>query len=187
MYLIFQVMDLCESERGGFLGAWMLIWSIFRNDPLKRSEPDLYAAGEALLRACTRHFEQQLDRVSRIAETVDPDLDEHFRSRGKALLKSGNSEEFLRRVEAILAEFPLTEPWLAWYRRPSHAQMLFETERRMEADIWESIPDTTNAEEAMHWTLYSGFGRKHEFFAGLNALAKFAEYIEKLYKAKESE
>ena len=180
-------MDLCEGERNGFLNAWMLIWTIFRLDPLARDEPELYAAGKALLRACIRHFEQQVDRVSHIAEAVDPELDEHFRSRAKALLRSGDSNEFLRRVNALLVEFPLTEPWLGWYRRPSHAQMLFESERRMEADIWDSIPDTTNAEEAMHWTLYCGFGRKHEFFAGLNALARFTEHIEKLYKAKEGE
>ncbi|KAF5319194.1 hypothetical protein D9619_008741 [Psilocybe cf. subviscida] len=179
------VMDLCEAERNGFLNAWMLIWTIFREDPLARDELALYAAGEALLRACKRHFEQQVDRVSNIAEAVKPESKEHFRSRGKALLNSGDSREFLRRVDALLGEFPQTTPWLGWYRRPSHAQMLFETERRMEADIWESIPDTTNAEEAMHWTLYCGFGRKHEFFAGMNALARFTDHIEKLYKAKE--
>ena len=39
---------------------------------------------------------------------------------------------------------------------PAHASMLFESEREMDVEIWESIPKTTNAEEVMHWKLYSG-------------------------------
>ncbi|KAF5310768.1 hypothetical protein D9619_008108 [Psilocybe cf. subviscida] len=159
--LFVGVMDLSESERGGFLNAWMLIWTIFRDDPLGRTEEELYAAGEALLRACLRHFEEHVKR---------------------GLLKCGNSEEFLKRVAVIGREYSLTLPWLGWYRQPSHAQMLFESERRMDLDIWDSIPSTTNAEEAMHWTLYCGFGRKHEFFTGLRALARFIQHIEKEYR-----
>ncbi|KAF5319355.1 hypothetical protein D9619_008890 [Psilocybe cf. subviscida] len=98
---------------------------------------------------------------------------QHFEEHVKrGLLKCGNSEEFLERV-AVIGR---------WYRQPSHAQMLFESERRMDPDIWDSIPSTTNAEEAMHWTLYCGFGQKHEFFTGLCALARFIQHIKKEYR-----
>jgi hypothetical protein len=50
----------------------------------------------------------------------------------------------------------------------------------MSEHIWSSIPETTNAEEAMHWKLYSAVGRNHTFLGGLQALYKIAEYYERL-------
>jgi hypothetical protein len=58
--------------------------------------------------------------------------------------------------------------------------MLFESERKMDIEIWESIPKTTNAEEAMHWKLYSACGRDHGFIEGMLSLYKVAEYYERL-------
>lgn len=58
--------------------------------------------------------------------------------------------------------------------------MLFESERQMDIEIWDSIPKTTNAEEAMHWKLYSGCGRDHGFMEGMLSLYKVAEYYQRL-------
>ena len=64
--------------------------------------------------------------------------------------------------------------------------MLFESKRKMDTDIWESIPESTNAEEAMHWKLYAAAGRNHAFFEGLVSLHAVAVYFERLYKAEMS-
>ena len=58
--------------------------------------------------------------------------------------------------------------------------MLLVARRKMDADLWNSLPESTNAEEAMHWKLYRGVGRDHSFFSGLEALAGFAAHYERL-------
>ncbi|TFK35257.1 hypothetical protein BDQ12DRAFT_668748 [Crucibulum laeve] len=40
--------------------------------------------------------------------------------------------------------------------------LLTATDCKMDPDVWNSIPDSTNAEEAMHWKLYCAAGRNHE-------------------------
>ena len=76
---------------------------------------------------------------------------------------------------------------MEWWMRPAHASMLFESEREMDVEIWESIPKTTNAEEAMHWKLYCACGYDHEFLKGMYSLYAVAIYYECIYKAALSE
>ena len=106
-----------------------------------------------------------------------------FEERALALLKAYDLDQFVSRAQVILHDFPKTEAWLWWWLRPSHASMLFVSEHVMEPDIWESIPDTTNAEEAMHWKLYAAAGHNHEFLEGIYALHSVASYYQCLYTA----
>jgi hypothetical protein len=64
--------------------------------------------------------------------------------------------------------------------------MIFESQKLMDASIWDAIPDTTNAEEAMHWKLYAAARRKHSFFEGLKALYAIAVYYARLFNATNS-
>ena len=91
--------------------------------------------------------------------------------------------QFVEYARLIIRDFPATATWLAWWLRPAHATMLFESRKTMDAQIWESIPDTNNAEEAMHWKLYSAAGKKHLFLNGLNALYAVAVYYARLFNA----
>jgi hypothetical protein len=45
------------------------------------------------------------------------------------------------------------------------------------------MPDTTNAEEAMHWKLYSAVGRDLSLMDGLHGLHAVAEYYLRIYTA----
>jgi hypothetical protein len=54
----------------------------------------------------------------------------------------------------------------------------------MDISIWDSIPDTTNAEEAMHWKLYAAAGKNHTFFEGLRSLRAVSQHYEELYQAR---
>ena len=67
--------------------------------------------------------------------------------------------------------------------RPSHATMLFSSQRLMEEHVVESIPNTTNAEEAMHWRFYSAAGRDHSFMHGMMSLYKIAIDFERQFEA----
>ncbi|EKM79081.1 hypothetical protein AGABI1DRAFT_128246 [Agaricus bisporus var. burnettii JB137-S8] len=44
------------------------------------------------------------------------------------------------------------------------------SQRAMEDDVWHSLPDTTNAQEAAHWATYRAAGTNHSLLAGLEAL-----------------
>ena len=54
----------------------------------------------------------------------------------------------------------------------------------MDIVIWDSIPDTTNAEEAMHWKLYAAAGKNYTFFEGLRSLQAVSQHYEQLYQAR---
>ena len=57
----------------------------------------------------------------------------------------------------------------------------------MDIEIWDSIPKTTNAQEAMHWKLYCMCRYDHHFLEGMYALFGVAEYYKRLMDAISSE
>ncbi|KAJ7087995.1 hypothetical protein B0H15DRAFT_982589, partial [Mycena belliarum] len=63
---------------------------------------------------------------------------------------------------------------------PAHASMLFPSFRIMTLELWNSLPATTNAEEAMHWKIYAALGKFLALLEGLKGLYKFAEYYSQL-------
>lgn len=65
--------------------------------------------------------------------------------------------------------------------------MLCDSECKMDIELWESLPDTNNAEEAMHWKLYSAYGCDHDLFGGLKGLYAVAKYYEQMYNSVLSE
>lgn len=58
--------------------------------------------------------------------------------------------------------------------------MLFESQRRMDAVLWNSLPNTTNAEEAMHFKIYSAVGRNHALMEGIFSLLAFVRHYDQL-------
>ncbi len=77
--------------------------------------------------------------------------------------------------------FPKTAPWLNWWLRPDHASMIFPSQRRMDAIVWDTLPDSTNAEEAMHFKIYQLVGKKHDIMPGLDGLLQVEKYHHSLY------
>jgi len=71
--------------------------------------------------------------------------------------------------------------------RPAHTSMLFRSDKKMDIEIWDSIPKTTNDQEAMHWKLYCMCGCDHHFLEGMYALFGVAEYYKRLMDAISSE
>jgi hypothetical protein len=174
-------MDFSEAERNGFINGFTSFWLGREDDD--RSESDLREAARRVLRGCKEHFRAGVTRLSRINGVIPPATREIFVSRALELVSTPTSEEFLEYARLIIRDFPETATWLAWWLRPAHASMLFESQKVMDPKIWESIPDTTNAEEAMNWKLYSAAGRNHDFFNGLNGLYAVGVYYTNLYSA----
>ncbi|KAH7919295.1 hypothetical protein BV22DRAFT_1051142 [Leucogyrophana mollusca] len=156
--LFANVVDFSEAERSGYIQAFVDFWT--KPDDL-RSEGELHEAAAALLKGCQQHFRSQVTRVSKISGVVPPELKEHFQDRALSLLRVSDMETFNQTTAALLTDFPKIESWLCWWLWESHASMLFEPFRVMLGDLWQWIPNTTNAEEAMHWKIYQGIKMRY--------------------------
>ncbi|KIM36003.1 hypothetical protein M413DRAFT_32045 [Hebeloma cylindrosporum] len=174
------VMDFSEAERLGFTMAFIEFWTI-RSD--SRSTKELSEAAGRLLRGCQEHFWAAVTRVAHINGAVPPDLKDAFTQRALGLLGCSTTDEFQHRAALIVRDFPKLKSWMEWWMRPAHASMLFQLERKMEIEIWDSIPKTTNAQESMHWKFYSMCGRDHSFLEGMYALWAVATYYQHLLNA----
>ena len=109
-----------------------------------------------------------------------------FEERVLGLLDVESLDDFKDAVKLLIRDFPNIESWISWWVDDKHAPLLFEAHRSMDAATWKSIPDTTNAEEAMHWKLYAASGRNHDILEGLRALHRLAEYYEQRFAAVNS-
>ncbi|KAJ6481243.1 hypothetical protein C8R47DRAFT_1322273 [Mycena vitilis] len=177
--LFVGIADFSEAERSGFRAAFIRFWTVRPGNT--RTRDQLEEAFEAIYRGCTQHFRAGVTRVKKISGVVPPDQADAFEYRVLALLEAADSEQFQARAAAVIRDFPKTESWLRWWMRESHAVMLFASARKMDPEIWDSIPDSTNAEEAFHWKLYCAAGRLHALMEGLYSLFAVAEYYQRLY------
>ncbi|KAJ7017996.1 hypothetical protein C8F04DRAFT_978179 [Mycena alexandri] len=173
------IADFSEAERAGFCAAFIRFWTLRPNNT--RTSAQLAADFEKIYRGCTQHFRAGVTRIKKISGVIPPGEADAFEFRVLALLSAADSEQFQARADAVIRDFLKTESWLGWWMRKSHAMMLFASERKMDPEIWDSIPDSTNAEEALHWKLYCAAGRNHGLMEGLHSLFAVAEYYQRLY------
>ncbi|KAJ6523273.1 hypothetical protein DFH09DRAFT_1420994, partial [Mycena vulgaris] len=180
--LFANVMDFSASERGGFIWGFIDFW--LQRAPGVRTVDQLQQKAPKLLKGCGQHFRNQITRVKKISGIVDPSQTDVFENYAKQLLKCKTVDQFTAHANEFINTFPKAETWIRWWMLPAHACMIFPSFRVMEASLWESIPDTTNAEEAMHWKLYAAVGKSLGLMEGLNALVKFAAYYSAQFDAK---
>ncbi len=97
-----------------------------------------------------------------------------------ALLDLPDVETFRKHAEELLCKFPNVKSWLEWWMRDGPASMLFISRRKMDPKLWDELPDSTNAEEAMHAKIYTAVGRDHSLMHGVRSLLRFIRYYERL-------
>ena len=119
---------------------------------------------------CLQHFQSGIAQVKRISGVIPPDRADAFEACVLALLTAPDSNEFCACGAVVICDFPQCKTWLQWWMRESHASMLFTSEHKMEPEIWESIPDSTNAEETMHWKMNCAAGCDHDLMDGLSSM-----------------
>ncbi|KAJ2991697.1 hypothetical protein NUW54_g8123 [Trametes sanguinea] len=175
--LFANVVDFSEAERSGFIHAFIDFW---HHEGTTRTSDDLRASAEQLLKGCQQHFRAGVTRLKRTGGIIQLDDAPKFERMAHSLLEVKALSEFQKHSAKLLSRFPNIAPWLEWWLRDSHAAMLFAPYRRMDVDLWASLPDTTNAEEAMHWKIYAGIGQDQTFLGGLVSLFAFAEHYERL-------
>ncbi|KAJ7086352.1 hypothetical protein B0H15DRAFT_782057 [Mycena belliarum] len=179
-----NVVDFSEAERQGFVRAFVAFWK--RRKDNTRTDEELTKAGSALLKGCQEHFRAQVTRIKKISAVVHPGLKDVFANQALALLHVEDFPTFTRKIEKLIKEFPRTEGWARWWARECHAMMLFKPFRKMTVQDWESIPDTTNAQESQHRKIYAAIGKKHQLIPGLKGLHQLAEHYALLAAAASS-
>ncbi|SJL14811.1 uncharacterized protein ARMOST_18282 [Armillaria ostoyae] len=178
--ILAQVVDFSEAERSGYI----LAFAKFRcKQGDSRTQDQLLADGAKLLKGCEQHFHNAVTRIKRISSIIPVEDEKKFKKLALKLCSVLNQEGFEAIAHRIVKKWPRTSTWLAWWTRESHASMIFKSQQIMDAEVWDSIPGSTNAEEAMHWKLYSGAGHNHDVIEGFEGLLSMADYYERLNDA----
>jgi hypothetical protein len=102
--------------------------------PISALKKSLTLHAQKLLRGCKEHFRAGVTRISRINAVVPPEKSEVFVQRALALVSASSHDEFVERAQLIVQDYPRTLSWLAWWLRPAHASMLFESQRIMDIE-----------------------------------------------------
>ena len=178
-------MDFSEAECGGFIEAFIAFWN--RQQENEHTNSQLRQDAGWILRGCKEHFQSGVTRISRIGGVIPVEQRESFIKQAIGLLSSPTDIDFRNQAGEIIQKFPKTATWLEWWLQSAHASILFESQRIMDIAIWDSIPDTMNAEEAMHRKLYAAAGKNHTFFEGLCSLRAVSQHYEQLYEARLSD
>lgn len=133
------------------------------------------------MKGCQQHFRNAATRVKRLGGVIPPDQASDFSDLTALLYSTADVKVFDETVAEIRGRFPRTKPWLNWWLRRDHAAMIFPSQRRMDPVIWDVLPDSTNAEEAMHFKIYMIAGKKHDMMQGLDGLLIVEKYHHGLY------
>ncbi|KAJ8092245.1 hypothetical protein PM082_024076 [Marasmius tenuissimus] len=72
---------------------------------------------------------------------------------------------------------PRSKPWIEWWERPNHVNMLVVPD----GDIRSVVPNSTNAQEAAHAAMYTKHGKDHERLIGLEKLLLISNEFERLW------
>lgn len=172
-----QIMDFSEAERNGFILAYIDFWV---HEGSTRSRDELRMAAKNLLKGCRQHFRTGVTRIKKIGGVIPIMQSILFQKKAYALLEQPDTQAFQKHAQELIRMFPKIKPWLSWWMRDDHAAMLFTSERTMDPVLWNSLPESTNAEEAMHHKIYSAVGRDHNLVSGINGLEAFARHFEQL-------
>ncbi|KAH6884754.1 hypothetical protein BKA70DRAFT_1124602, partial [Coprinopsis sp. MPI-PUGE-AT-0042] len=176
-----SVMDFSEAEKQGFVMAYVEFWLSHEENEL--TEEELVAEAEALLKGCRQHFNSGITRVKKISGVVPVHLKAAFQHRAESLVGAETTEEFIRLGELLLRDFPKISSWLTWWLRPEVARRLFESQRIMEPALWKSLPESSNAEESLHWQFYAAQGKDHGVIEGFGALYAIAQAFERRHQS----
>ncbi|KAK0234340.1 hypothetical protein IW262DRAFT_1452899 [Armillaria fumosa] len=135
-----------------------------------QTRAELMEAAKKLLKGCQQYFCNAATRVKRLGGVVPPDKASDFMNLMALLYSTQDITVFNNIVAEIRTQFPRLKPWLNWWLCPDHASMIFPSQRRMEPLVWDVLPDSTNAEEAMHFKIYMIAGKKPDIIQGLDGL-----------------
>jgi len=112
------------------------------------------------------YFSASVARIKKIRDIVPNDTVDDFAKATMHLVNIEEYVEFMQEIEAICTRWPLCQPWLDWWLHNSAAKTLFKARRTMSQEASDRIPDSTNAQEAMHRYFYMASNKNHNIITG---------------------
>ena len=140
-------MDFSEPQANAFCQAFA---QVFTEEGDRRSFQELLQAAQEFIKGCKNHYLEAVNQVSRLGAIVPSEQAPQFKRMMHSLLETTSPAEFSSGCDAVIRHFPRTANHVNWWRRPKVAQKLFLGVRSMEPELWDSMAQTNNAEEAMH-------------------------------------
>ncbi|KZT52878.1 hypothetical protein CALCODRAFT_440896 [Calocera cornea HHB12733] len=182
--LLANVLDHSTAQSNGFIQAFTqfcIKHSLLEDHNIET----LKNQAESLMRGCGEHFRATVTRLKRDTALIPKEKISVFAQLVETLFEAEDLLGFQAACSRLLQEFPKIEGWLSWWKQERHASMLFYAFRKMDQALWNSLPTTTNAEEAMHFRFYTAGGNKLHlpFLEGCHLLHHIAVYFEKQFQA----
>ena len=168
-------MDYSAARKAGYKRAFVKFFLSLPGD--KRDIDELEITANSLLKGCEFHFMESVRRVKVASGVIPFEMRDDFHSRAMGLMKIASMEEFDLAANALLNDYPSIRNWISWWRNPENASMIFLSHRTMDPELWKALPNTTNPEEALHYSLYH-HGTKLPFIARAITLHRFASLLE---------
>lgn len=165
-----QCLDFSAAQRKGFIDAFVEYWLRRRST---RTEDELRVTAGRIIKGCSEHFRTGVTRIGSSSAVIPFADADSFKTMAMALLSVKTPDEFVLAASTLRSRFPSVSAWLDWWLREDNAMMLFQSQREMDPTLWNSLPATTNAEEAMHRKIYTTVGSDHELMEGLHSLVAF--------------
>ncbi|THU97223.1 hypothetical protein K435DRAFT_663121, partial [Dendrothele bispora CBS 962.96] len=186
LLLMVRVVDFSPAQRNGFTDAFVAFFLAQPPEIDNRSAEELRKAAQALLKGCEYHYHKSVTRVSRLGSIVPPETKRQFHKMCYSLVTLKSVDDFNQTVADLKEQWPKIVRWLEWWLIPEHACMIFASLRTMSPEDAAKLPSTTNAEEAMHASLYRTVGKQKELFSGLDGLLAFEKKIRLNYQTVKS-
>ncbi|KAF7288965.1 hypothetical protein MIND_01413100 [Mycena indigotica] len=178
-----NVVDFSQAQSKGFSGAYVDLRRSQGSKWTNKTDSELAQIGGALLKGCLQHFSNQITRVAKISHVVPPGQQARFRELAQRMLRAKDLDQLHAFGNDLMTAFEHATPWAEWWLRADHARMLFAAAREMDPAIAMSLPDTTNAAEAMNSRIYAMAERKNQLIPGLAALIRVGDTFERRYYA----
>ncbi|KAF7310175.1 hypothetical protein MIND_00391100 [Mycena indigotica] len=178
-----NVVDFSQAQSKGFSGAYVDLRRSQGSKWTNKTDSELAQIGGALLKGCLQHFSNQITRVAKISHVVPPGQQARFRELAQRMLRAKDLDQLHAFGNDLMTAFEHASPWAEWWLRADHARMLFAAAREMDPAIAMSLPDTTNAAEAMNSRIYAMAERKNQLVPGLAALIRVGDTFERRYYA----
>ena len=127
------------------------------------------------LKGCEFHLQKNITTLSK---SLDSDTASAFQCIMDKMIAVESHKRILKLKERLITRFPEFKGWIDWWLRSNIAPLVFTCYVSMKEATQKSLPDTTNAEESLNWSLYSHVGsRKTTVVAAIESIRYFSEAL----------